>query len=58
VIATREPERVLADVRNEYVSIEAARNIYRVAITGDPSLDPEGLQIDATATEKLRATSS
>jgi N-methylhydantoinase B len=56
--ATREPERVLADVRNEYVSIEAARNIYRVAITGDPSLDPEGLQIDATATEKLRATSS
>ena len=56
--ATREPERVLADVRNEYVSIEAARNIYRVAITGDPSLDPEGLQIDATATEKLRAALS
>jgi N-methylhydantoinase B len=56
--ATRGPERVLADVRNEYVSIDAARNIYRVAITGDPSLDPEGLQIDATATEKLRATSS
>ena len=51
---TREPERVLADVRNEYVSIEAAKNIYQVAIVGDPALDPEGLAVDFAATAKLR----
>lgn len=53
---TREPERVLADVQNEYVSVEAAKNIYRAAITGDPALDPEGLAVDIKATEKLRGT--
>ena len=53
---TREPERVLADVQNEYVSVEAAKNIYRAAITGDPALDPEGLAVDIKATEKLQDT--
>ncbi len=54
--ASREPERVLADVQNEYVSIEAAKSIYHVAITGDPALDPEGLAIDVKATERLRGS--
>ncbi|MBI4493109.1 MAG: hydantoinase B/oxoprolinase family protein [Chloroflexi bacterium] len=44
----REPERVLADVLNGYVSVEAAREVYRVA------LDPETLAIDAEATARLR----
>ena len=54
---TREPERVLADVRNEYVSIESAKESYAVVITGDPVNDPEGLVIDQRATAKLRAKS-
>ncbi len=51
---TREPARVLADVRNQYVSIEAARESYGVVIKGDPDFDPEGLTIDEVATQKLR----
>ena len=51
---TREPERVLADVRNEYVSIEGAARDYGVVIVGDPQRDPEGLQIDKAATQALR----
>ncbi len=53
---SREVSRVLADVRNEYVSIDAARRIYGVAIHGDPKLDPEGLAIDEIETAALRAT--
>ena len=45
----REPERVLEDVRNEYVSVESARNIYGVVI------DPTTMTIDAVATERLRS---
>ncbi len=52
----REIERVLADVRDEYVSIEVARDIYKVVIIGDPRLDPEGLKVDQKATERLRET--
>jgi N-methylhydantoinase B len=44
----RDPEAVMTDVRNEMVSIEAAREIYKVAI------DPETLEIDAAATRQLR----
>ena len=51
---TREPERVVADVRNGYVSIEQARVVYGVAITGDPEFDPEGLVFDEAATRALR----
>ena len=51
---TREPERVLADVRNGYVSIEQARAVYGVVITGDPEFDPEGLIFDETQTRTLR----
>ena len=51
----REPERVKVDVRDGYVSIEGAARDYGVVITGDPDSDPEGLELDLAATEKLRA---
>ncbi|MDV7269101.1 hydantoinase B/oxoprolinase family protein, partial [Rhodococcus oxybenzonivorans] len=50
----RDPERVLADVRNEYVSIDAAAAQYGVVVVGDPRNDPEGLRIDAAGTDALR----
>jgi N-methylhydantoinase B len=54
----REPERVLRDVRDGYVSIEAAARDYAVAIVGDPDKDPEGLAVDLIRTTALRATYS
>jgi len=45
----RAVERVLRDVRDEKVSIAAARDEYGVVI------DPETLAVDAAATERLRA---
>ncbi len=48
-------DRVLRDVRDEYVSIEAAARDFGVIITGDPQKDPEGLAIDEAATEARRA---
>jgi len=51
----RDPERVLNDVRNAYVSVAAARRDYGVAILGDPIRDPEGLTIDSADTENLRS---
>lgn len=50
----RAPERVLADVRDGYVSIAQARERYGVVIAGDPEFDPEGLVIDQAATRALR----
>ncbi len=44
----REPERVLSDVLNGFVSVEAAELEYRVII------DPKNLQIDMNRTDKLR----
>ncbi len=52
---TREPERVLADVRDGYVSIAGAHTDYGVVVIGDPDFDPEGLSVDAVATAKLRS---
>lgn len=46
----RDPEKVLADVLDELVSIEWAAEAYRVVI------DPETLRIDRHATETLRGT--
>jgi N-methylhydantoinase B len=46
---TRDPARVLADVRNEFVSLAAAQRDYGVVI------DPASLTIDEPATERLRA---
>lgn len=47
----RDPERVLADVRNDYVSIEGAREDYGVVIETTDS----GLEIDVAATRERRA---
>ena len=44
----REPERVLKDVRNEYVSVRAAREEYGVVV------DPETWSVDEAATAALR----
>ena len=51
----RDPQRVLADVRDEYVSIQGAAHDYGVVVVGDPHGDPEGLRIDEPATERLRS---
>jgi N-methylhydantoinase B len=51
----RSADQVLADVRDEYLSIQAAREVYGVVIEGDPVTDPEGLAIDDTATDALRS---
>lgn len=51
----RDPELVLKDVRDEYVSVEGAARDYGVVITGDPFQDPEHLEIDAAGTARLRA---
>ena len=50
----RDPEKVLADVRDEYVSIEGAARDYGVVVVGDPQRDPEGLRIDMAATAERR----
>jgi N-methylhydantoinase B len=51
----REPERVLRDVRDGYVSIEGAARDYGIVVVGDPESDPEGLTVDTDATARLRA---
>ena len=48
----RDPEAVLVDVRDGKVSVERAREIYRVVI------DAERWTIDVASTERLRAESS
>ena len=42
----RDPERVLRDVLEEKVSVERARDVYRVAVSGR--------ELDAAATAELR----
>ena len=49
----RETERVLNDVAERYVSLETARDVYGVVITGETVDD--SLTVDMGATEKLRA---
>ena len=44
----RDPEMVESDVREGYVSVEAAREEYRVVI------DPETMKVDMAATVQLR----
>jgi N-methylhydantoinase B len=48
----RDPEAVLTDVRNEFVTIRMARDVYKVAV------DPKKLQICKEETESLRAGAS
>ena len=45
----RDPEAVRMDVKNELVSIEMARDIYKVV------LNPDNLEIDFEATRALRS---
>jgi N-methylhydantoinase B len=45
----RDPEAVRMDVKNELVSLELARNIYKVVI------HPDTLEIESEATRRLRA---
>jgi N-methylhydantoinase B len=49
--AERDPQRVLRDVHEGKVSLERAREVYRVAI------DPETWTVDEAETEKLRSVS-
>jgi N-methylhydantoinase B len=44
----RDPEAVLTDVRNEFVTIRMARDVYKVAIDAEP------LRINKEETERLR----
>ena len=48
--ATREPERVVRDVRLGYVSREAARRDYKVVLRDDGSLDADGHRAGARRT--------
>ena len=47
----RDIDAVVTDVRNEFVSVEAAERIYGVC------LDPQTLEVDHDRTEKLRSAS-
>ena len=49
----RDPARVLSDVVDRYVTLDAAREKYGVVITGDP--DKEDLAVDIASTEALRS---
>lgn len=49
----RNPEAVCLDVLEGWVSVEAARDVYGVALVGSPST--RGLRVDLAATEGLRA---
>lgn len=51
----RDPERVKRDVRDGYVTVAGAARDYGVVVKGDPDEYPEELEVDAEATEKLRA---
>jgi N-methylhydantoinase B len=48
----RDPQAVLDDVLDEYVSVDGARRDYGVVLTG--SLEDLTLAVDDTATEALR----
>ena len=49
----RDPQAVLDDVLDEYVSVEGARRDYGVVLTG--SLEDLTLAIDTDATDALRS---
>jgi N-methylhydantoinase B len=51
---SRDPQAVLRDVRDGYVSIAGARTDYSVVVIGDPAREPESLQVDDAATDELR----
>lgn len=51
----RDPELVLRDVRDGYISQEGAARDYGVVVVGDPDSDPEGLTVQVQETNRLRA---
>lgn len=51
----RDPEKVRVDVRDEYLSIAAAAELYGVVVSGDPVTDPQAVAVDVEATQRLRA---
>jgi N-methylhydantoinase B len=51
---TRDPARVLEDVREDYISVEAARREYGVVIAGTPPALT--VDVEATAAERGRRT--
>ena len=51
----RDPEKIRLDVRDEYISVERARNVYGVVIDPKSLTDnPEDVAVDIKATEMLR----
>ena len=50
----RDPERVMHDVRDGYVTADVARDQYGVVVIGDPDRDPERLAVDEVATQTQR----
>ena len=48
----RDPDAVRSDVKNELISLKAARDVYKVV------LDTDTLAVDVEATRKLRAPAS
>jgi len=50
----RDPERVRLNVRDGFLSIERARDVYGVVLTQKDSKNPESVAIDAKATKQLR----
>ncbi len=51
----RDPAHVQRDVRDGYLTIAGAHDVYGVVVIGDPDDDPEGLRVDETATSEIRA---
>lgn len=52
--ATRDPEQVVSDVRDDVISADQARDIYRVAV----DVSGEVPELDAAETEQLRSQAS
>ena len=51
----RDPEKIRLDVRDDYISVERARNVYGVVIDPKSITDnPEDIAVDIKATEELR----
>ncbi len=51
----RDPERIRLDVRDEYISVSRAKNVYGVVIAPNSLTDnPEDVSVDEPATKRLR----
>jgi N-methylhydantoinase B len=50
----RDPERVRLNVRDGFLSIQRARDVYGVVITQKEEGNPETVEVDEEATRKLR----